>query len=141
MITGRLAEKSCSIEVISRDGPHLVYRADGRRRTAIALRRGAVIDIKHNDVHFAFDDMTYAVSSGTGGAADSVVAPMAGLVTGIAAAPGDKVSKGQIVATIEAMKMEHQLKAPRDGIVAEALVKEGDQLAIRAKIIVLESKE
>lgn len=140
-ITGRVAEKDCTIEVISQDGPHLVYRADGRRRTAIALRRGAVIDIKHNDVHFTFEDVTHAPSSSAGGAADNVVAPMAGLVTGVAVKTGDRVAKGDVVATIEAMKMEHQLKAPRDGIVADALVKEGDQLAIRAKIIVLETEE
>ncbi len=141
IITGRLAEKSCSIEVISHDGTHLVFRSAGRQQTAIALRRGTAINIKHNDVHFTFDDVTYAPSSGAGGATDSVVAPMAGLVTSVAVRPGDKVAKGQIVTTIEAMKMEHQLKAPRDGIVAETPVREGDQIAIRAKLIVLETED
>ena len=139
-ITGRLAETCCTIEVVYRDGPHLAFRADGRRQSAIAVRRGAVIEIKHNDVHFTFDDLTYAATSGAGAAADSVIAPMAGLVTSVAVKSGDSVAKGQVVAIIEAMKMEHQLKAPRAGIVAQTLAKEGDQLAIRAKLIVLETK-
>ncbi len=45
------------------------------------------------------------------------------------------------MATIEAMKMEHQLKAPRDGAVAEVFVKEGDQVAIRAKLVALKAEE
>jgi len=36
------------------------------------------------------------------------------------------------------MKMEHQLKAPRDGVVAEVFVKPGDQATIRAKIVTLQ---
>jgi biotin carboxyl carrier protein len=34
--------------------------------------------------------------------------------------------------------MEHQLKAPRDGVVAEVLAKAGDQVAIRARIVALQ---
>ena len=63
---------------------------------------------------------------------------MAGAVTSVTVKAGDKVTKGQTVATIEAMKMEHQLKAPRDGVVAEIGAKIGDQVAIRAKIVSLE---
>ena len=73
-----------------------------------------------------------------GAGADSVKAPMAGAVTSVSVKAGDKVSKGQTVATIEAMKMEHQLKAPRDGVVAEVAARTGDQVAIRAKIVTLE---
>jgi propionyl-CoA carboxylase alpha chain len=68
----------------------------------------------------------------------SLMAPMPGSVTRIAAAPGERVSAGQIVLVLEAMKMEHQIAAPADGVVAEirvaagAQVNGGDVLAIVA---------
>lgn len=48
---------------------------------------------------------------------DAVKAPMPGKVIAINVQPGDAVEKGQTVAVMEAMKMEHSLTAPRDGIV------------------------
>jgi biotin carboxyl carrier protein len=43
--------------------------------------------------------------------------------------PGDGVIKGQMVLALEAMKMEHAMLAPFDGIVAELSVAVGDQVA------------
>jgi 3-methylcrotonyl-CoA carboxylase alpha subunit len=40
--------------------------------------------------------------------------------------PGDRVEKGQVVLVIEAMKMEHAIRAPRDGIVTRLEHVEGD---------------
>jgi propionyl-CoA carboxylase alpha chain len=68
----------------------------------------------------------------------SLIAPMPGSVTRIAAAPGERVSAGQLVLVLEAMKMEHQIAAPADGVLAEirvaagAQVNGGDVLAIVA---------
>jgi propionyl-CoA carboxylase alpha chain len=68
----------------------------------------------------------------------SLIAPMPGSVTRIAAAPGERVSAGQLVLVLEAMKMEHQIAAPADGVLAEirvaagAQVNGGDVLAIIA---------
>lgn len=66
----------------------------------------------------------------------SLVAPMPGSVTRVAAAPGDHVVAGQLVLVLEAMKMEHQIAAPAGGVLAEvrvgpgAQVNTGDVLAI-----------
>ena len=48
-----------------------------------------------------------------------IEAPMPGKVTAVEVAVGGKVAKGQRLLTLEAMKMEHALTAPFDGIVAE----------------------
>jgi propionyl-CoA carboxylase alpha chain len=66
----------------------------------------------------------------------SLVAPMPGNVTRLAAAAGDQVLAGQLVLVIEAMKMEHQITAPSAGLLTElrvgagAQVNAGDVLAI-----------
>ena len=65
-------------------------------------------------------------SSGT------LIAPMPGKVTAIDVAPGDTVTKGQRILTLEAMKMEHGLVAPFDGTVAELTVEPGAQVQVDA---------
>ena len=58
----------------------------------------------------------------------SLIAPMPGSVTRIAAAPGDRVVAGQLVLVLEAMKMEHQIAAPASGVLAELRVGQGAQV-------------
>jgi propionyl-CoA carboxylase alpha chain len=58
----------------------------------------------------------------------SLVAPMPGSVTRIAAGPGDRVLAGQLVLVLEAMKMEHRIVAPVSGILAELRVSSGAQV-------------
>jgi 3-methylcrotonyl-CoA carboxylase alpha subunit len=67
-----------------------------------------------------------------------LTAPMPGKVISFAVKPGDKVSKGQALAVMEAMKMEHTIAAPMDGTVAELLFAPGDQVAEGAELLKLE---
>jgi 3-methylcrotonyl-CoA carboxylase alpha subunit len=55
-------------------------------------------------------------------------APMPGKVLAVHVAPGQAVRRGQALAVMEAMKMEHTISAPRDGVVAEVLHAAGDQV-------------
>ncbi|HUR90612.1 MAG TPA: acetyl/propionyl/methylcrotonyl-CoA carboxylase subunit alpha [Ramlibacter sp.] len=71
------------------------------------------------------------------GAADvgRLTAPMPGKVISFAVQAGDKVSKGQPLAVMEAMKMEHTIAAPLDGTVQELLYAPGDQVAEGAELL------
>jgi propionyl-CoA carboxylase alpha chain len=60
--------------------------------------------------------------------AGSLIAPMPGNVTKVAAAVGDPVTAGQLVLVIEAMKMEHQILAPTTGVLIELRVSQGTQV-------------
>ena len=53
---------------------------------------------------------------------DQVVAPMTGKIIEISAAEGTEVKAGDIVVTMEAMKMEYRVESPRDGVVEKVLV-------------------
>jgi 3-methylcrotonyl-CoA carboxylase alpha subunit len=65
-----------------------------------------------------------------GGASDGLVlSPMPGRIISVAVAQGDRVVKGQRLLTLEAMKMEHGLAAPFDGVVAELHAAEGGQVS------------
>ncbi|MBU0589091.1 MAG: acetyl/propionyl/methylcrotonyl-CoA carboxylase subunit alpha [Gammaproteobacteria bacterium] len=66
-----------------------------------------------------------------------LTAPMPGKVVSFAVKAGDKVSKGQALAVMEAMKMEHTIAAPADGVVAELLYAPGDQVNEGAELLKL----
>ncbi len=65
-----------------------------------------------------------------------VGAPMPGVVSTLAVAPGQAVKAGDVLLSIEAMKMETALHAERDGTVAEVLVAAGDQIDAKDLLIV-----
>jgi 3-methylcrotonyl-CoA carboxylase alpha subunit len=66
-----------------------------------------------------------------------LTAPMPGKVVSFSVKAGDKVAKGQPLAVMEAMKMEHTIAAPADGTVAELLYGPGDQVAEGAELLKL----
>jgi 3-methylcrotonyl-CoA carboxylase alpha subunit len=66
-----------------------------------------------------------------------LTAPMPGKVVSFSVKAGDKVRKGQALAVMEAMKMEHTIAAPADGTVAELLYAPGDQVAEGAELLKL----
>ncbi|SOE39647.1 acetyl/propionyl/methylcrotonyl-CoA carboxylase subunit alpha [Delftia acidovorans] len=68
-----------------------------------------------------------------------LTAPMPGKVVSFVVKAGDKVSKGQPLAVMEAMKMEHTIAAPGDGVVAELLYAPGDQVTEGSELLRLES--
>ncbi|NWK96295.1 methylcrotonoyl-CoA carboxylase [Sphingobium lactosutens] len=66
----------------------------------------------------------------SGAASDgAILSPMPGRIIAVAVAAGDRVAKGQKLLTLEAMKMEHSLVAPFDGIVADLDAAEGGQVS------------
>jgi 3-methylcrotonyl-CoA carboxylase alpha subunit len=69
-----------------------------------------------------------------------VKAPMHGKVLAIFVAQGASVTKGERVAIVEAMKMEHALLAPLDGTVTEVSAEVGAQVAEGAKILSIEPR-
>ena len=68
-----------------------------------------------------------------------LTAPMPGKVVSFAVKAGDAVKKGQALAVMEAMKMEHTIAAPADGTVAELLYAPGDQVSEGAELLKLAS--
>ena len=65
-----------------------------------------------------------------------VGAPMPGVVSTVAVAAGQEVQAGDVLLSIEAMKMETALHAERDGVVAEVLVGAGDQIDAKDLLVV-----
>ncbi|AYJ50928.1 acetyl/propionyl/methylcrotonyl-CoA carboxylase subunit alpha [Rhodococcus sp. P1Y] len=78
-----------------------------------------------------FTDPTEEVAAG------SLLAPMPGSVIRVAAAQGDTVTAGQPILWLEAMKMEHTVTSPTDGVLTELNVIQGQQVEVGAVLAVV----
>lgn len=67
-----------------------------------------------------------------------IYAPMPGLVAKLKVKENDKVSKGDPILILEAMKMQNEINSPKDGRIKEILIEEGTKVSLEQKLIILE---
>jgi 3-methylcrotonyl-CoA carboxylase alpha subunit len=89
---------------------------------------------------FTFPD-PLAADSGNDVGGDEIAAPMPGQIKVISVAAGDKVDEGDALLVLEAMKMEHTLTAPRQGVVAEVSVTVEQQVEAGAVLVSFEPEK
>jgi len=77
----------------------------------------------------------FASADEAGAAASGVAAPMPGKIVQIFVKPGDRVARGQALAVLEAMKMEHTLAAPAEAVVEAVSASPGDQVVEGAVVV------
>ncbi|WP_263144373.1 acetyl/propionyl/methylcrotonyl-CoA carboxylase subunit alpha [Pseudomonas sp. RIT-PI-AD] len=138
----RDGEGHTALQVLEADGRWATLEIDGvRRRLAyhqvadhlwLYGRSGALefIDITRQPV-----DGRRSVGSGT------LTAPMDGAIVEVRVSEGAQVTQGELLLVLEAMKMEHPLKAGLDGIVRRVAVKAGDQVKGRQVLLEVEPLE
>ena len=86
-----------------------------------------------------FVELARGDGQGSGSLSDgTILSPMPGRIIAVEVAAGDTVTKGQKLLTLEAMKMEHSLTAPFDGIVAELNAEVGAQVQVEALLVRIE---
>lgn len=76
----------------------------------------------------AFVSEKSAVASKNAAILGGLNSPMPGKIFKVTALEGDKVKKGQTILVLEAMKMEHAIKADKDGVLKKIFFKEGEQV-------------
>lgn len=105
-------------------------RLGEHRLTATVYRHGERYAVFTTHGSALLADHDPLAEAGAGAAAEGrLTAPMPGKMVGFLAKVGDKVQRGQALAVMEAMKMEHTITAPHDGVVEELLYAVGDQVA------------
>jgi geranyl-CoA carboxylase alpha subunit len=101
--------------------------------------------IDDNDILVDFDGFTVRFqdrsymppASAAAGSDGKLRAPMDGRIVAIKVAAGDKVVRGQTLVVLEAMKIQHQLKAALDACVESIAVREGQQVANRTVLVTM----
>jgi geranyl-CoA carboxylase alpha subunit len=132
------AERSLHLRVIEQTTTALTLEVDGIRFKRACLINGNRVALygQHGNIQFV-DVSNRPPTAASGAGSNSILAPMDGAVTEVLTTVGDKVIKGQIMLRMEAMKMEHTLKAQMDGTVSQLLASEGLQVKSRQLLIEL----
>lgn len=82
--------------------------------------------------------MARATGKGLGATSPELKTPMAGRVVAVPVAPGQPIKEGQSAVVVEAMKMENELKAHRDGVIGQINVSVGDVVEVGAVLLTIE---
>ncbi|WP_344792208.1 biotin carboxylase N-terminal domain-containing protein [Gryllotalpicola daejeonensis] len=133
---GEGAPVQASLEL---DGAHAHARIDGVTSHFVYARDGGRLLLAHEGAAWAVRErQAGAAADAPGAASPELRAPMPGAVTVVAAADGERVAEGAAVVIVEAMKMEHVVRAPRAGTV-RVDVAVGEQVAAGQVLAVVEA--
>jgi biotin carboxyl carrier protein len=116
---------------------HQAHVYPGDEGTLQVLLRGALYTATIEDER----EKRLKVAGGVGTAATgefTMRAPMPGLIVKVSVNEGDVVKKGDVLVILESMKMQNELKSPRDGKVARIQVKAGDSVEQRQSMLSVE---
>jgi geranyl-CoA carboxylase alpha subunit len=116
------------IDELSRDT--IRFRSMGLTESATFLRDGDSLYVLYQGITLAVRDLTLAApaTAASTGSDGKVRAAMNGRVVAVLVQPGERVTAGQPVMTLEAMKMEHVHTAPIAGVISAIDVAEGEQV-------------
>jgi 3-methylcrotonyl-CoA carboxylase alpha subunit len=101
--------------------------AGGERASVLVSKDRITVWHAHTRITFTLDD-GLNVDAASGARAGSLSTPLPGVVVSVAVKEGDAVAAGQTLLVIEAMKMEHAIKAPRAGVVKTLKHRVGDRV-------------
>ncbi|MEQ1688514.1 MAG: acetyl/propionyl/methylcrotonyl-CoA carboxylase subunit alpha [Sphingopyxis sp.] len=122
-----LDDKTYSIDRVIADGSKVMAKICGSNILVCEAGESFLFQREHS-----YGASTAATASGT------ILSPMPGRIIAVEVAVGDAVVKGQKLLTLEAMKMEHSLTAPFDGVVAELNAAAGAQVQVEALLVRIE---
>jgi 3-methylcrotonyl-CoA carboxylase alpha subunit len=125
------------------DGDRLVVTVDGITRAYAVALDGDTLWLGRDGYAWAVHEQgpVDAVAAETTGAGGPVRSPMPGTVTFVEVADGQTVTAGDRLVVVEAMKMEHVLTAPVDGVVRDLRAKAGATVAKDAVLLTVETTD
>lgn len=131
-----IADRSVDVEILQAKDGRLDLLIDGERVSAYVSSDNTKRWVTINGQTFVLSTSSGTRRSGHAHhAAGELTAPMPGQVRAVNVAEGDKVTKGQTLLLLEAMKMEIRIQSPQDGVVKKLFVKQG-QTVEREQIVV-----
>ena len=118
--------------------PWTILRLDGKVLRTLAVRNGDGVWVTlEGRTWFLKHERAGTVHAATGGLSAEVRAPMTGTVIKVLVEPGARVAEGELLAVMEAMKMEYRLEARTAGTVERVHCKVGDLLNVGTLLVEL----
>jgi biotin carboxyl carrier protein len=119
----------------------LTVSADGRDSKAIVTVAGERRFVRLGRLDFVIEKTARVSGRKRGAPGGGLEAPMPGVVTRVLVAVGDDVVKGQPLMALEAMKMEHMIRSPRDGRIKAIMAVQGAMVDGGVQLAELEENE
>jgi propionyl-CoA carboxylase alpha chain len=116
------------VTLVSAGAEHVVLEVDGLTRTFAIHRAAGVTYVDSDRGGVALTERPRLPEPGAERPAGSLVAPMPGAVGRVAVTEGERVAAGDLLLTLEAMKLEHPVYAPEPGVVTQLRVRDGEQV-------------
>ena len=117
----------------------LILEKDGVQRRHLAIRHEDTLYLYWEGELHRVTRFDPVIAAGSGhDSQGGLSAPMNGSVVRILVTPGQTVAAGAALVVLEAMKMEHSLRAPRDGVVKSLFCQEGDMVKEGSVLVALE---
>ncbi|WP_431974904.1 biotin carboxylase N-terminal domain-containing protein [Micromonospora haikouensis] len=141
--TGALAEcaVSSAVTLVQAAPDRVVLDVDGVRRAYSVHRVGSQVFVDGPDGAASLTELPRFPLPTAELAAGSLLAPLPGAVARVHVEVGQRVAAGDLLLTLEAMKLEHPVLAPADGVVAELPVPAGGQVDTGAVLAVVTTPE
>jgi len=137
--SGLRAEGFDDVSLVSSTPDHVVLDVAGLQRRFDVARYGDTVCVDSPLGPVALTAVPRFVDPSSVVAEGSLLAPMPGAVIRLGAAEGDHVEAGQPILWLEAMKMEHTVKAPTSGVLTELPVVVGQQVDVGSVLAIVEA--
>jgi geranyl-CoA carboxylase alpha subunit len=137
-----VGDTQISLKLLASDGRWLTLELDGIRRRIAYQQQSEQLWLYGHCGNLHLLDVTHEPAGGQNTASSGTVkAPMDGAIVEVLVSEGERVSKGQLLLVLEAMKMEQPMKAGVDGTVRRIGVKQGEQVKNRQILVEIEADE
>jgi len=128
--------ESKTLCILGVDDQQCIYTEEGMRQMLDYAFDGERLFIDTGSGNQEFVNTTHEVRSTHQAAGNNeILASMDGAIVDVLVSEGDAVEHGQTVVILEAMKMEHQLKAEVSGVIESVNARKGDQVSIRQLLV------
>ncbi|MFO1167628.1 MAG: acetyl/propionyl/methylcrotonyl-CoA carboxylase subunit alpha [Rhodoblastus sp.] len=134
--------ETVDLDIVSRDQDRVRFAITGVQTSAAFAFDGATLHLEAGGEQLTTRETSHEIKASAEREGGSrLVAPMNGRIVAVLAQAGEAVKKGQRVVILEAMKMQHEIVAGRDGVLEAVSVKEGDQVATRHVLATLAAED
>ncbi|MDP3847307.1 MAG: acetyl/propionyl/methylcrotonyl-CoA carboxylase subunit alpha [Pseudomonas sp.] len=141
-LRAKVGDSCVELKLLASDGRWLTLELDGIRRRIAYQHNGEQLWLYGQRGNLELQDVTHEPAGGQNAASSGTVkAPMDGAIVEVLVSEGERVSKGQLLVVLEAMKMEHPMKAGASGIIRRIGIKQGEQVKNRQLLVEIEADE